>query len=121
MEKLNEKLKNKRDDFFLPSDIEALQVHIEESGEIIKAEFNETCTNFYNLCINYVTARLDYFKPTYTRIKYINMSNEDEINWSNVKPSIYFFKSNFKITLNEEELYEQFKMFEKLLEKQTDE
>lgn len=49
------------------------------------------------------------------------MSKKDEINWSNIKPSISFIKLNFKITLNEEELYEQFKMFEQLLRKQTDE
>lgn len=49
------------------------------------------------------------------------MSKKDEINWSNIKPSISFLKLNFKITLNEEELYEQFKMFEQLLRKQTDE
>jgi hypothetical protein len=41
--------------FFLPSDIEALLVHLEESGEIIKSEFKETCTKFYDLCINYIT------------------------------------------------------------------
>jgi len=36
------------------------------------------------------------------------LSNKDEINWSNIKPSISFLKLNFNITLNEEELYEQF-------------
>lgn len=61
--------------------------------------------------------RLDCFKPTHTRIKFINVGlfvKKDEINWSNITPSISFFKLNFKITLNEEELYEQFKMFEQL-------
>jgi hypothetical protein len=49
------------------------------------------------------------------------LSNKDEINWSNIKPSISFLKLNFNITLNEEELYEKFKMFEQFLRNKTDE
>lgn len=40
--------------FFLPSDIEVLLVHLEESGEIIKSEFKKTCTKLYDLCINHI-------------------------------------------------------------------
>jgi len=52
---------------------------------------------------------------------WVCLSKKDEINWSNIKPSISFLKLNFKITLNEEKLYEQFKMFEQVLRKQADE
>ncbi|KAE9531248.1 hypothetical protein AGLY_010454 [Aphis glycines] len=86
MEKLTEKLKNKRDDFFLP---------------------NWTASNQHI--------------PELNSLTWVCLSKKDEINWSNIKPSISFLKLNFKITLNEEELYEQFKMFEQLLRKQTDE
>ncbi|CAI6360864.1 unnamed protein product [Macrosiphum euphorbiae] len=110
MEKLTTKLKNKKDDFFLPSDIEALLVHLEESGEIIKSEFKETCTKFYDLCINYITdwTASNQHIPELNSLTWVCLSNKDEINWSNIKPSISFLKLNFNITLNEEELYEQF-------------
>ncbi|CAI6344774.1 unnamed protein product [Macrosiphum euphorbiae] len=123
MEKLTTKLKNKKDDFFSPSDIEALLVHLEESGEIIKSEFKETCTKFYDLCINYITdwTASNQHIPELNSLTWVCLSNKDEINWSNIKPSISFLKLNFNITLNEEELYEQFKMFEQFLRNKTDE
>jgi hypothetical protein len=123
MEKLTTKLKNKKDDFFLPSDIEALLVHLEESGEIIKSEFKETCTKCYDLCINYITdwTASNQHIPELNSLTWVCLSNKDEINWSNIKPSISFLKLNFNITLNEEELYEQFKMFKQFLKNKTDE
>lgn len=48
MEKLKKQKEN--DFFFLPNDIEALLVHQEESGEIIKSELNETHTLY---CMTY--------------------------------------------------------------------
>jgi len=47
------------------------------------------------------------------------MLKTNEISWSNLKLPINFVKSKFKIVLNEEELFEQFEFFEKLVKEKS--
>jgi len=117
MNHLIEKLENKRDDLFLTSDMEEML----DNGEITKKKFTDICTSFYNLCINYLkdwTASNQHI-PELNSLSWIFMLQTNEISWSNLKLSINFVKSKLNIVLNEEELFEQFKLFEKLVKEKS--
>ncbi|KAF0713388.1 protein FAM200B-like [Aphis craccivora] len=59
--------------------------------------------------------------PELNSLSWIFMLQTNEISWSNLKLSINFVKSKLNIVLNEEELFGQFKLFEKLIKEKSTE
>lgn len=117
-------IKNKREEKFLTTEVENLLEAIEEEGHITKRDFDSKCDRFYEICYNYTYnwSESNYHNSGLKDLLWVTLTPKTIVTWSNAKNSIRFLTTTCNtICIDENNFFDQFKMFEKYFNEQSEE
>ncbi|KAL4142116.1 hypothetical protein QTP88_004636 [Uroleucon formosanum] len=104
--------------------IENLLEEIEEEGHITKRDFDSKCDHFYEICYNYIYnwSESNNHNSGLKDLLWVTLTSKIIVTWSNAKNSIRFLTTICNtICVEENNFFEQFKMFEKYFKEQSEE
>ncbi|KAL4120990.1 hypothetical protein QTP88_013581 [Uroleucon formosanum] len=105
-------------------EVENLLEEIEEEGHITKRDFDSKCDHFYEICYNYIYnwSESNNHNSGLKDLLWVTLTSKIIVTWSNAKNSIRFLTTICNtICVEENNFFEQFKMFEKYFKEQSEE
>lgn len=117
-------INNKREEKFLTTEVENLINTLEDEGQITKQDFDSKCDNFYDIFHNYVCnwSESNEHNSELKKLLWVTLTPKKIVTWSNVNNSTTFITSTCNsICIDENNYFEQFKVFEKYFSEQSEE
>ena len=117
-------IKNKREEKFLTTEVENLLKEIEEEGHINKRYFDSKCDRFYEICYDYIYnwSESNHHNSELKDLLWVTLTPKTIVTWSNAKNSIRLLTTTCNtICIDENNFFDQFKMFEKYFKEQSEE
>ncbi|KAL4092204.1 hypothetical protein QTP88_026743 [Uroleucon formosanum] len=105
-------------------EVENLLEEFEEEGHITKRDFDSKCDHFYEICYNYIYnwSESNNHNSGLKDLLWVTLTSKIIVTWSNAKNSIRFLTTICNtICVEENNFFEQFKMFEKYFKEQNEE